>query len=145
MGKTKTKSRDQSADENDETTEEGFFNGTILALGSILVVLIGVLASQLGDIVRFINTGEKMIHPNESRHADGRGVKGITLHPDMDVAATVTPFVERNEPFVCRHCIPKRRLEFWSNDSGMLETVGPDADLPNGHLHRLKVVPYSVD
>lgn len=118
-----------------ESNDEGFVNGTILTLGSILVILIGVLASQLGDIVstvRVLNAGGGGVHHDSqvSRHADGRGVASITLHQDMDVTATVTPFVDRNEAFVCRNCIPKKRLEFWSDDAAMLEAVGPDAEIP---------------
>lgn len=110
---------------NNAPEKGGFVNGTILTLGSILVLLVGVLASQLGDIVttaRVLSTGGKF--------ADGRSVAGITLHQDMDVGATITPFVDRNEAFVCRSCIPQKRLEYWSNDASILDTVGPDAKIP---------------
>ncbi|CAJ1954554.1 unnamed protein product [Cylindrotheca closterium] len=93
-----------------------------------------MLASQLGDIVTTIsvlNSAGKGQHESRlSRHADERGVAGVTLQQDTDVAATITPFVDRNEPFVCRTCIPQSRLEYWSNDAAMLETVGPDAEIP---------------
>lgn len=132
MGKSK-KSNIVSK-EDDKSEEEGFLCGTILRLGSILVILIGVLASQLEDIITTVgvlNTGGKAQDEIRlSRNADGRGVAGIILHEDMDVAATITPFVDRNEAFVCRGCIPQTRLRFWSNDAAMLEIVGPDAEIP---------------
>jgi hypothetical protein len=117
---------------------DDYLNGDLdrmtLTLGAIFALVVGILLGQLGDALfvyqRDLKTTKSSL-PSSASYDDRRGVFGFVYNPyqeklEIDVAA----FVDRNEPFVCRGCLPPKRLQFWDSDENILQAAGADASIP---------------
>eukprot|EP00980_Cylindrotheca_fusiformis_P028385 scaffold22596_cov131-Cylindrotheca_fusiformis.AAC.14 len=128
----KKRNRQRDAGTALSSKDEPFLDKTIIVLGAVLVVLIGILVVQVKDILlayrdmtRDATTGSTA---DDHGSRDYRGV--ARLRPQPGVHLEVASFVDRNEPFVCRHCLPGKGLDFWASDDNLLQTVEPDASIP---------------
>lgn len=117
---------------SESSDDEPFINGTILTLGSVLAILVGVLFSQLGGMFfayKDLKEGDSL-QDETIQQIDSRGVARLSIKPDVSLELEVAAFVDRNEPFVCRSCLPGKSLDFWASDDNLLQTVGRDASIP---------------
>lgn len=126
MGNTRKASKRVLSD------DKHFMNGTIVALGAVLAILVGALCTQLGKL--FLACADLKeggsLREERSYQLDGRGVARLLMTPGVSVDREVAGFVERNEPFVCRSCLQRKSHKFWSSDDNLLQTVGSDASIP---------------
>ena len=120
-------------------------------LGAILAILLGYFAAQIQELfVEFAfskdggGVGGLPQSSSTTRQQlpvlaeDVRGVARIEFNWDMidddDLISNriqqVQDFVNRNEPFVCRHCMKQESLKWWKEDSNLLPVIGPDTILP---------------
>ena len=106
----------QSIHDEDDVPLLDFTTGS---LGVILIVLVGIFMNQFGKLyAAYLELDDTHLH--------GRGVARIRLGDGVE--REIASFVERNEPFVIRSCLPTN--SFWEEDANLLQTLGPDAVLP---------------
>lgn len=100
---------------------------TTATLGIILVALCAIFINQAGELYN------AYLDLTDSR-LEGRGVARIRMGDGVE--GEVKAFVERNEPFLCRKCLPN--TQFWDRDENIVQAVGPDTILPVRIANRTK-------
>lgn len=111
--------KNESIPDDDDVPLPPLLDWTTASLGVILIVLCGIFINQAGELFHaYMDLQDSEIN--------ARGVTRIRLGDG--VQAEVAAYVERNEPFVCRKCLPT--TSFWDNDANIVEAVGADTVLP---------------